>query len=195
MAKKESKLKTVDLLGALAPDKATEAKVKKAASKSVKTERKAALKSVKTEQKVAPKSVEKERKVAPKNVKPEPKSLEDKPKRVPALRGGKKAFLWIQAYMDNDSCQNPYFEKMTEIKPDKLKEFDPLIRAIKANKDKEHNWDKEPSFVYEKYPKIKESIIAEFDAYVPNGGTVWPGSVEFISGIRIITGAAETISI
>lgn len=184
MVKKDSKLKTVDLLGALAPDKATEAKVKKAASKSVEKE-----------QKIAPKSVKMERKIALKNVKPEPKPLEDKPKRVSALRGGKKAFLWIQAYVDNEGCQDPYFEKMSEIKPDKLKEFDPLIRAIKANKDKEHNWDKEPSFVYEKYPKIRESLISEFDAYVPTGGTVWPGGVEFISGIRIITGAAETISI
>jgi hypothetical protein len=183
MTRKESKLKIVDLLGALAPDKATEAKVKKAASKSVEKERK-----------VVPKSVKTERKVAPKSAGQEPKPLEDKPRRVPALRGGKKAFLWIQAYVGNDGCQSPYFEKMTEIRPDKLKEFEPLIRAVKANKDREHNWDREPSFVYEKYPKIKESIIAEFDAYVPNGGTVWPGGVEFISGIRIIIGAAETIT-
>jgi hypothetical protein len=54
-----------------------------------------------------------------------------------------------------------------EISDTDIAKFSNLIKAIKSCKG--NNWDADLNKVYEKYPKIKSSVIDEFEAYIPSG--------------------------
>jgi hypothetical protein len=110
-----------------------------------------------------------------------------------------KTWLYVKGW----TRDNKIFS-MNEISDEKLTLFNNLIKAIKSWKNKEPNWDPEPTKVYEKYPRIKPEVIDEFEAYVPTGidlcyqdesvRVIKPGSADSIDSITLIRGTEEDLA-
>ena len=121
------------------------------------------------------------------------KAIEKKPKK----KLKQKVWLHVKGW----TRDNEIFS-LHEISESELAKFSNLIKAIKSFKG-DDNWAADLNKVYEKYPKIKASVIDEFEAYVPSGidlcymdesrQVISTGCADSIETITVIRGTEENI--
>ena len=121
------------------------------------------------------------------------KNIEKKPKK----KLKQKTWLLVKGW----TRDNQVFS-IHEISDSDLAKFSNLIKSIKGYKG-DDNWDADLNKVYEKYPKIKASVIDEFEAYVPSGidlcymdesrQVISTGCADSIESVKVIHGTEETI--
>lgn len=118
-------------------------------------------------------------------------------KKKSAKKLKKKVWLYVQGWTRANKIS-----AIHEISENDLAKFNNLIKAIKSNKS-ESNWNQDLAKVYEMYPKIKTSVVDEFEAYVPNGfdlciidesrTIVETGSADSIDSVTVLRGTEEDI--
>lgn len=123
------------------------------------------------------------------------------PKKAIEKKSKKKLKPKIWLHVKGWTRDNEIFS-LHEISESELAKFSNLIKAIKTFKG-DDNWAADLNKVYEKYPKIKASVIDEFEAYVPSGidlcymdesrQVISTGCADSIETITVIRGTEENI--